>query len=87
LQGLYGLASSLCAGDDELTPVQAWFEMAAVYPVDLLLEPRVLATLKREFLGVVKCLHFGAVIERGAFESVVARIMTPELGASPGLAL
>ena len=83
LQALYGLASSLCAGDKELTPVQAWFELAERYPVELLLSKPVLEALKREFIGVVRCIHFGAVIERDAFESVVGRVMAahiPETG-------
>lgn len=85
LQALYGLASSLVPGDKELTPVQAWFEMAGQHHVGLLLSPRVLEALKKEFKGVVKCLHFGAVIEREAFESVLGRVVGQEL-ASPGLA-
>jgi hypothetical protein len=75
MQTLYGLATSLCIGDQELTPVQAWFELASLYPADVLLSLPVLNALKREFLGVVKCMWFGAVIERGAFESVVGRVL------------
>jgi hypothetical protein len=86
LQALYGLASSLNPGDKEVTPVQAWFELANQYPVSILLNRRVLETLKREFKGVVKCVHFGATIERQAFESVVDRVIGPELSESPGIA-
>jgi hypothetical protein len=86
LQSLYGLASSLCAGDIEITPVQAWFEMAAQYPPELLLSGRVLAALKREFVGVVKCIHFGAIMEREAFESVVVRVMEAEAAVTVAVA-
>ncbi|KAK0734151.1 hypothetical protein B0T26DRAFT_687321 [Lasiosphaeria miniovina] len=75
LHTLHGLASSLVPGDIEVTPVQAWFELAARHPVALLLRADILAALKRELLGVVKCPHFGAVMERAAFESVVARVL------------
>lgn len=87
LQALYGLAASLNPGDKELTPVQAWFELANLYHPSLLLKPRVLEALRRELNGVVKCLHFGAVMEREAFESVVGRVVVPELYESPGIAL
>lgn len=82
LQNLRGLASSLNPGDLELTPVQAWFELADRYPVALLVPEgpgSTLATFKKELRGLVKCLHYGAVIEREAFESVVSRIMDPAL--------
>lgn len=82
LQDLRGLASSLNPGDLELTPVQAWFELADRYPVALLVPEgpgSTLATFKKELRGLVKCLHYGAVIEREAFESVVSRIMDPAL--------
>ncbi|KAF7555643.1 hypothetical protein G7046_g6504 [Stylonectria norvegica] len=73
LDSLHGLALSLNPGGAELTPVQAWFELSARYPVERLLEPAVVDSLKQEFNGVVKCLHYGAVIEREAFESVTNR--------------
>lgn len=75
LDSLFGLATSLNPGDKELTPVQAWFELAGRYPLETLLEPQVLNELKTELNGVVKCLQFGAVMEREAFESVVGRVM------------
>jgi hypothetical protein len=80
LQSLLSLASNLNPSDLELTPVQAWFELAELYGAETVLAENVMEALKREFSGVVKCLHFGAVIERSAFESVVGRVL-----ASPGL--
>lgn len=74
LAALEGLASSLNPGDLELTPVQAWFELAARYPAALLLRADVLSALKVELKGVVRCVYYGAAMERGAFESVVQRV-------------
>ncbi|KAI9903164.1 hypothetical protein N3K66_002516 [Trichothecium roseum] len=74
LAALEGLASSLNPGDLELTPVQAWFELAARYPAGVLLRADVLSALKVELKGVVRCVYYGAAMERGAFESVVQRV-------------
>ncbi|KAK1513065.1 hypothetical protein CTAM01_00461 [Colletotrichum tamarilloi] len=83
LKSLLALAKTLNPGDIELTPVQAWFELAARYGAAALMRGNVIEALKREFSGVVDCIHFGAIIERDAFESVVARVMeqvgVPEL--------
>lgn len=75
LSSLHGLADSLNPGDLEVTPVQAWFELASRYPKQVLLNPAKLGMLQRELDGVVDCLDFGAVLERQAFESVVERIL------------
>ena len=81
LRGLYGLACSLNPSEDELAPVQAWFEMAAWYPAELLLRDDVLTQLREAFRGVVRCPHFGAAIDRSVFESIVGRILGPEMEA------
>jgi hypothetical protein len=44
-----------------------------------LLKPDTLATLKRELAPAVKCPFYGAWIEREAFESVVGRVLGPEM--------
>jgi hypothetical protein len=76
LQSLRGLSLSLgISGDIELTPVQAWFEMAERYPSSFLLQPHVLETLKRAFNGKVRCVYYGAVISREDFEGVVATVL------------
>ncbi|KAK2612448.1 hypothetical protein QQS21_001552 [Conoideocrella luteorostrata] len=54
LDSLHGLASSLNPGDLEITPVQAWFELASRYPVELLMAGDVMDRLQREFNGVTK---------------------------------
>lgn len=77
LDYLYGLATSLSPGDTELTPVQAWLELANQYGTARLLDEQVLSVLKRELKDVVRCVFFGAVMERRAFESVVGRVLGP----------
>ncbi|OAA62600.1 Basic-leucine zipper (bZIP) transcription factor [Niveomyces insectorum RCEF 264] len=82
LQMLYGLAVSLRPFSDcELAPVQAWFELAARFPLSVLLRSDVLDQLKRELFGVVRCMYFGPTMERGAFESVVRRVVEPVVAA------
>ncbi|KAK4158469.1 hypothetical protein C8A00DRAFT_39190 [Chaetomidium leptoderma] len=76
LRALHGLASSLSPDDRvEITPVQAWFELVGRFGVDVLMAEGVLERLRREFVGVVRCPHYGASLERGSFESVVARVL------------
>lgn len=81
LDSLHGLARSLNPGVDEVAPVQAWFELAGRYPVDALLQPATLEALKREFKGVVRCVVFGAAMERMAFESIIFRVLGPDVNA------
>ena len=76
LASIHGLASSLVPDDAvEVAPVQAWFELVRRFGVDVVMAEGVLEALRREFVGVVRCPHFGAVVERGAFESVVGRVL------------
>ncbi|KAL2694204.1 hypothetical protein Neosp_000778 [[Neocosmospora] mangrovei] len=88
LSSLHGLARSLNPGDKELTPIQAWFELAASFDKSVLLNPATLDLLSKELNGVVKCLEFGAVMEREAFKSVVGRVLGEGLeDAMAGVAL
>ncbi|KXX74967.1 hypothetical protein MMYC01_207432 [Madurella mycetomatis] len=76
LRSLYELACSLNPADDvEVTPVQAWFELVGRFGAEVMMAEGVLENLKREFVGVVKCPHYGASLERAAFESVVGRVL------------
>jgi hypothetical protein len=80
LQSLYQLACSVNPNDAaELTPVQAFFELAAAFPLDLIMRPEVLEALRAELDGVVKCVRYGATMERQAYESVVGRVLDPWL--------
>ncbi|KAK8089763.1 hypothetical protein PG997_004724 [Apiospora hydei] len=77
LESLHSLASTLNPPDLELAPVQAWFEMVREYGQEAVLDDdgRVLDTLIAELKGLVKCLSFGAVIERAAFDAVLRRVL------------
>ncbi len=55
--------------------MQAWFELAARVPAEILLRREILDALKRELAPLVKCPYYGAWMERGAFESVVGRVL------------
>ncbi|KAK7969554.1 hypothetical protein PG996_002005 [Apiospora saccharicola] len=77
LESLHDLASTLNLPDLELAPVQAWFEIIREYGSGAVLgdDGRVLEQLTAELRGLVKCLSFGAVIEREAFDSVLYRVL------------
>lgn len=84
LQALHGLACSISDAAVEVAPVQAWFELAARVPGEVLMRREVLEALKRELAPIVRCPHFGAQMERGAFESVVGRVLGPWMGGGGG---
>ncbi|KAK7952131.1 uncharacterized protein PG986_007859 [Apiospora aurea] len=77
LESLHSLAATLNPPDLELAPVQAWFEMVREYGQEAVLDNdgRVLDTLISELRGSFKCLSFGAVIERTAFDAVLRRVL------------
>lgn len=77
LESLYGLASTLNPPDRELAPVQAWFEIARVYGRAAVRDTAAMDRVCAELAPAVECLVFGAVIQRGAFEDVVARVLGP----------
>jgi hypothetical protein len=82
LSTLHGLAFSLNNSDTEITPVQAWFELAKRYPATLLVNPHILTSLKREFKPIMRCVYYGAVMERSAFEAAATRVLG-SLGSVP----
>lgn len=69
------MSLSLPKGDFEITPVQAWFLLAAEYDADWLLREGRLEVLKRELGRLVKCFDFGAVVEEGVFWGVVRKFL------------
>ncbi|KAL1844312.1 hypothetical protein VTJ49DRAFT_2369 [Mycothermus thermophilus] len=79
LRALHGLAQTLAGADPEgaeVTPVQAWFELAQRVGYErLLATPGLLDALKRELHRLVKCRFYGASIRRDEFEGVVARVL------------
>lgn len=86
LDRLYGLAAALNPPDRyELAPVQAWFELVTAWGPDVALDATVLEELLRGLRGAVRCLNFGAVIQRPVFDAAVERAVGarfPELVAA-----
>ncbi|KAI0136077.1 hypothetical protein F4776DRAFT_624274 [Hypoxylon sp. NC0597] len=77
LSSLYGLASTLIPADQELAPVQAWFEIARMYGGAAVQDAARMDAVREELAREVDCQHFGAVIQRWVFEDVVGRIFGP----------
>ncbi|KAI1408840.1 hypothetical protein F5Y13DRAFT_171402 [Hypoxylon sp. FL1857] len=82
LSSLHGLASALNPPDQELAPVQAWFEIARVYGGAAVQDAARMDAVRAELALSVECLHFGAVIQRWAFEDVVERVFGPVPGGT-----
>lgn len=80
LQTLLLLASSLSPPDLEVTPVQAFFELAWRFPAGLFLAQSVHDELRAELLGRVRCQRYGAAISRGDFDEAVDKILAPVAG-------
>ncbi|KAH6659922.1 hypothetical protein BKA67DRAFT_32844 [Truncatella angustata] len=75
LETLYGLAMTLNPPDKELAPVQAWFEIVQMYGPDVALDRQIIDGLTRGFRGMVRCLQFGAVIQREVFDNIVSNVV------------
>lgn len=85
LDSLYGLAMTLNPPDRELAPVQAWFEIVQMYGPDVALDRQIIEGLTRGFRGMVRCLNFGAVIQRDVFDNIVGNVVRSRLeGVSLG---
>jgi hypothetical protein len=74
LSSLHGLARSLTNPDVEITPVQAWFDLASRFPTAVLLDPNMLASLKLEFKQIVHCVYYGAVMARDEYEAAIVNV-------------
>ncbi|KAI0843126.1 hypothetical protein F5Y06DRAFT_81376 [Hypoxylon sp. FL0890] len=86
LSSLHGLASTLNPADQELAPVQAWFEIARLYGGAAVQDTERMDAVRTELARGVECQHFGAVIQRWAFEDVVERVFGPApLGQDQGV--
>ncbi|KAI1120918.1 hypothetical protein F5Y10DRAFT_257420 [Nemania abortiva] len=75
LANLRRLAATLNLSDGELAPVQAWFELAALYGVGAATDGAVLARLRSELASEMSCVTFGAAVDRDIFEGVLERVM------------
>ncbi|KAI3329000.1 hypothetical protein HD806DRAFT_269239 [Xylariaceae sp. AK1471] len=75
LTNLRRLARTLNPSDTELAPVQVWFELASLYGVAVATDKDVLENLKRELAGEMRCVTFGAAVQRDVFEGVLDKVM------------
>ncbi|KAI0966369.1 hypothetical protein F4678DRAFT_450068 [Xylaria arbuscula] len=76
LTNLRRLAGTLNASAaTELAPVQVWFELAGLYGVGVATDGTVLARLECAFAGEVRCVIFGAAVQRDVFEGVVKKVV------------
>ncbi|KAI1156094.1 hypothetical protein F4825DRAFT_446831 [Nemania diffusa] len=75
LTNLRRLAGALNPSAAELAPVQAWFELAALYGAAVAADAAVLARLRRALAPEMQCVTFGAAVDRDVFEGVVARVL------------
>ncbi|KAK7755203.1 hypothetical protein SLS62_002708 [Diatrype stigma] len=75
LENLRCLAAALNPPDVELTPVQAWFEIARERGAAVALDGALMDAVRRELALHVRCMHYGAVMPREAFDDVVGRVV------------
>ncbi|TGJ87805.1 hypothetical protein E0Z10_g969 [Xylaria hypoxylon] len=75
LTNLRRLAGTLNSSDTELAPVQAWFELASRYGVAIATDSAVLEKLKRKLAGEVRCVVFGAAVQRDIFEAALENVI------------
>ncbi len=75
LESLRRLAAALSPADGpELTPVQAWFEIARTRGRAAALDPALMDVVRRGLAREVRCVQFGAVVRRDVFDEVVRRV-------------
>jgi len=75
LASLRRLARTLNPTDAELAPVQAWFELVSLYGAGVATDKDVLAGLKRGLVKEVKCVTFGAAVQRDVFERALENVI------------
>ncbi|KAI5866971.1 hypothetical protein GGS23DRAFT_298634 [Durotheca rogersii] len=62
-------------GEEELAPVQAWFEVARRYGGAAVADAARMDALRAQLAPRVTCPHFGAAVARSAFEDAVLRVL------------
>ncbi|KAL7628857.1 hypothetical protein AAE478_000372 [Parahypoxylon ruwenzoriense] len=73
--------------EEELAPVQAWFEIARRYGGPTVTNALLMDAVRAELAAAVACLHFGAAVRRGLFEDVLLRVLgVPPLPPKTGYA-
>lgn len=77
LSQLWQMSQSLPKGDQEITPVQAWFLLDACYDMKTLIGDggAKLDELKRGLAELVNCFHFGAIMDESQFWKLTSQVM------------
>ncbi|KAM0253604.1 hypothetical protein ACHAQJ_007233 [Trichoderma viride] len=61
----------------EISPMQIWFDLASKYPYELLFVDGLLTALLIELRPFIRCIEFGAAVNRQFYEDVIERILGP----------
>lgn len=61
----------------EISPVQIWFDLAAKYPYELLFVDGLLTALLLELRPFIRCIEYGAAVNRQFYEDVIERVLGP----------
>lgn len=59
----------------EISPMQIWFDLASRYSYELLFSDGLLTALLIELRPLIRCIEFGASIQRQFYEDVIARVL------------
>ncbi|KAL7792928.1 hypothetical protein V8C37DRAFT_114932 [Trichoderma ceciliae] len=59
----------------EISPVQIWFDLASKYPYELLFADGLLTALLIELRPFIRCIEYGAAVNRQFYEDVIERIL------------
>lgn len=59
----------------EISPVQIWFDLASKYSYELLFADGLLTALLIELRPFIRCIEFGAAVNRQFYEDVIERVM------------
>ncbi|KAL7818206.1 hypothetical protein V8C44DRAFT_216674 [Trichoderma aethiopicum] len=61
----------------EISPVQIWFDLASKYPYELLFADGLLTSLLIELRPYIRCIEYGAAVNRQFYLDVVERMIGP----------
>ncbi|KAL7901318.1 hypothetical protein HDV64DRAFT_177189 [Trichoderma sp. TUCIM 5745] len=59
----------------EISPMQIWFDLASKYSYELLFSDGLLTALLIELRPLIRCIEFGASIQREFYDDVIARVL------------
>jgi hypothetical protein len=59
----------------EISPMQIWFDLASKYPYELLFADGLLTAILIELRPFIRCIEFGAAVNRQFYEDVIERII------------